>query len=87
MCPFFDNVENLMNFEYSFGLYFHIGKFCSVSIRSLRIISIGLSCVLSLGVNITNYLVLGKTSPVTYQVDLNNSYESNTDNEIRFWVT
>lgn len=28
----------------------------------------GLSCVLALGVNISNYLVLGKTSPLTYQV-------------------
>ena len=27
-----------------------------------------LSCVLALGVNISNYLVLGKTSPLTYQV-------------------
>lgn len=26
------------------------------------------SCVLALGVNISNYLVLGKTSPLTYQV-------------------
>ena len=27
-----------------------------------------LSCVFALGVNISNYLVLGKTSPLTYQV-------------------
>lgn len=26
------------------------------------------SCVFALGVNISNYLVLGKTSPLTYQV-------------------
>lgn len=28
----------------------------------------GISCVFALGVNISNYLVLGKTSPLTYQV-------------------
>lgn len=27
-----------------------------------------MSCVFALGVNISNYLVLGKTSPLTYQV-------------------
>lgn len=26
------------------------------------------SCIFALGVNISNYLVLGKTSPLTYQV-------------------
>jgi len=29
------------------------------------------SCLLALGVNATNYLVLGKTSPLTYQVTIN----------------
>ncbi len=27
-----------------------------------------MSCIFALGVNISNYLVLGKTSPLTYQV-------------------
>jgi hypothetical protein len=30
--------------------------------------STAVSCVFALGVNISNYLVLGKTSPLTYQV-------------------
>jgi len=29
-----------------------------------------LSCVFALGVNISNYMVLGLTSPLTYQVSL-----------------
>lgn len=28
----------------------------------------GISCLFALGVNISNYLVLGQTSPLTYQV-------------------
>eukprot|EP00606_Chrysophyceae_sp_TOSAG23-5_P000656 GSChrysophyteH2.ASY1.ANO1.803.1 assembled CDS len=32
------------------------------------LLRIALSCVFALGVNISNYLVLGKTSPLTYQV-------------------
>lgn len=31
-------------------------------------IYVAVSCLLALGVNISNYLVLGKTSPLTYQV-------------------
>lgn len=52
MCPFFDDVTKLSNFEYTVPCV-------------LRIL---LSCVFALGVNISNYLVLGKTSPLTYQV-------------------
>lgn len=52
MCPMFDNVERLWNFEYTFGL----------------VIRIIVSCCFALGVNISNYVVLGKTSPLTYQV-------------------
>jgi solute carrier family 35, member E3 len=52
MCPMFDDVNALMNFEYSFPCV-------------MRIL---LSCCFALGVNISNYLVLGKTSPLTYQV-------------------
>ena len=52
LCPFFDDVSALINYEYSSGC----------------VIRIVISCVLALGVNISNYLVLGKTSPLTYQV-------------------
>ena len=52
MCPFFDDVTALTNFNYSFGC----------------VSRILISCILALGVNISNYLVLGKTSPLTYQV-------------------
>ena len=30
--------------------------------------TLGISCLFALGVNISNYLVLGQTSPLTYQV-------------------
>ena len=52
MCPFFDDVSLLVKFEYTPKVVFHIG----------------FTCVFALGVNITNYVVLGKTSPLTYQV-------------------
>ena len=52
MCPFFDNIGELYNYEYSSGCLFRI---C-------------LSCFFALGVNISNYYVLGSTSPLTYQV-------------------
>lgn len=52
MCPMFDNVADLVSFEYSSGVVFRI---C-------------MSCIFALGVNISNYVVLGKTSPLTYQV-------------------
>eukprot|EP01041_Mallomonas_annulata_P005772 gene5772-11665_t len=52
MCPFFDDVPALLKHEYTTGC----------------IIRILVSCVFALGVNISNYLVLGKTSPLTYQV-------------------
>lgn len=52
MCPMFDNVTELINYQYTPEVIFHIV----------------LSCVFALGVNITNYMVLGKTSPLTYQV-------------------
>jgi solute carrier family 35 protein E3 len=34
----------------------------------LHALPVVVSCVFALGVNISNYLVLGKTSPLTYQV-------------------
>ena len=52
MCPFFDDTAALSNYVYSQGATTRIG----------------ISCVFALGVNISNYLVLGKTSPLTYQV-------------------
>lgn len=52
MCPFFDDVKALIAFQYTPGC----------------VMRIGVSCVLALGVNISNYVVLGKTSPLTYQV-------------------
>lgn len=52
MCPFFDDLNTLSVFEYTTPVVIHIV----------------ISCVFALGVNITNYLVLGKTSPLTYQV-------------------
>ena len=52
MCPMFDNVTELMNYQYTYGV---VGR-------------ISMSCCFALGVNISNYMVLGKTSPLTYQV-------------------
>jgi solute carrier family 35 protein E3 len=52
MIPFFDNVRYLVQTSFSLSLLNHVLS----------------SCVLALGVNISNYLVLGKTSPLTYQV-------------------
>eukprot|EP01041_Mallomonas_annulata_P005773 gene5773-11666_t len=52
MCPFFDDVPALLKHEYTTGC----------------IIRILVSCVFALGVNISNYVVLGRTSPLTYQV-------------------
>eukprot|EP01033_Poteriospumella_lacustris_P008417 gene8418-6078_t len=52
MCPMFDDIHALSHYTYTWPAVFRIG----------------LSCVLALGVNISNYLVLGKTSPLTYQV-------------------
>lgn len=52
MVPMFDDLRLLHQSEFSATLLTHII----------------LSCFLALGVNISNYLVLGKTSPLTYQV-------------------
>eukprot|EP01039_Chlorochromonas_danica_P010665 gene10665-11832_t len=52
MCPMFDDVYSLSKFQYTLPC----------------VLRIALSCVFALGVNISNYLVLGKTSPLTYQV-------------------
>eukprot|EP00597_Dinobryon_sp_UTEXLB2267_P001617 CAMPEP_0170075670 /NCGR_PEP_ID=MMETSP0019_2-20121128/12773_1 /TAXON_ID=98059 /ORGANISM="Dinobryon sp., Strain UTEXLB2267" /LENGTH=258 /DNA_ID=CAMNT_0010286803 /DNA_START=161 /DNA_END=937 /DNA_ORIENTATION=+ len=52
MCPFFDDLNALSTYVYT----------------TPTVIRISVSCVFALGVNITNYLVLGKTSPLTYQV-------------------
>jgi solute carrier family 35 protein E3 len=52
LCPMFDDLEKLSKFQPTFQC-------------TMRIL---LSCAFALGVNISNYLVLGKTSPLTYQV-------------------
>ncbi len=52
MCPFFDDVDELRAFEFT----------------APCLLRIGLSCVFAIGVNVSNYLVIGKTSPLTYQV-------------------
>ena len=52
MCPIFDDVYKLYNFQYT----------------APCVMRILLSCIFALGVNISNYLVLGRTSPLTYQV-------------------
>lgn len=52
MCPFFDDIYAMPNHVFTQGC----------------INRILISCVFALGVNISNYLVLGKTSPLTYQV-------------------
>ena len=52
MCPMFDNINDLINFEYT----------------TPCVIRIVVSCFFALGVNVSNYVVLGKTSPLTYQV-------------------
>ena len=52
MSPFFDDMDALYAYKYSPGCI-------------LRIL---MSCIFAIGVNITNYVVIGKTSPLTYQV-------------------
>mmetsp|Transcript_9980 Transcript_9980/g.22417 ORF Transcript_9980/g.22417 Transcript_9980/m.22417 type:complete len:345 (+) Transcript_9980:166-1200(+) len=52
MCFLFDDMASLPSF--------HMTPACFCRIA--------LSCLLALGVNVSNYLVLGKTSPLTYQV-------------------
>jgi solute carrier family 35 protein E3 len=52
MCFFFDDMATLPSFKMTLP--------CAVRIS--------VSCCLALGVNVSNYLVLGKTSPLTYQV-------------------
>lgn len=52
LTPFFDDVPALLHVQWSLPLMGWIF----------------LSCILALGVNMSNYLVLGKTSPLTYQV-------------------
>jgi len=52
MSPMFDDWSELVKYEYS----------------NECMIRIGVTCILALGVNISNYIVLGKTSPLTYQV-------------------
>ena len=52
MCAFFDDMSDFSSFVYT--------PEC--------VIRIAVSCFFALGVNISNYLVLGMTSPLTYQV-------------------
>ena len=52
MCPMFDDTTGLAEFVYTPGCVYRIL----------------LSCCFALGVNISNYLVLGKLGPLTYQV-------------------
>eukprot|EP01042_Synura_sphagnicola_P003871 gene3871-4844_t len=64
MCPFFDDVKSLLAYEYSAGCITRIGTAPGRAVLYAPLVS----CVFALGVNISNYLVLGKTSPLTYQV-------------------
>jgi len=52
MIPFFDDIGNLQDVPITIPLFGHLL----------------LSCLFAFGVNVSNYLVLGKTSPLTYQV-------------------
>jgi len=52
MCTFFDDLHAFAHYEY----------------KPETVVRIAVSCCFALGVNISNYLVLGKTSPLTYQV-------------------
>eukprot|EP00605_Chrysophyceae_sp_TOSAG23-4_P002438 GSChrysophyteH1.ASY1.ANO1.2697.1 assembled CDS len=52
LCPFFDDIDDLRRYMFT----------------TPTLLRIMLSCFFALGVNISNYLVLGKTSPLTYQV-------------------
>ncbi|KAJ1418823.1 triose-phosphate transporter family-domain-containing protein [Ochromonadaceae sp. CCMP2298] len=52
MCAFFDDLHAFAHYSYQPDCVFRIS----------------LSCFFALGVNVSNYLVLGKTSPLTYQV-------------------
>ncbi|KAG5176657.1 triose-phosphate transporter family-domain-containing protein [Tribonema minus] len=52
MMPLFDDLTRLSAFELTRPV----------------VVRIAVSCVMALAVNITNYLVLGKTDPLTYQV-------------------
>lgn len=54
MCAFFDDMSDFTSFVYT--------PEC--------VIRIAVSCFFALGVNISNYLVLGMTSPLTYQVPI-----------------
>jgi solute carrier family 35 protein E3 len=52
MCAFFDDMSDFVQYEYSPGC----------------VTRIAVSCFFAIGVNVSNYLVLGMTSPLTYQV-------------------
>jgi solute carrier family 35 protein E3 len=52
LTPIFDDVNAIRHFRYT----------------PILVRDIAASCALALAVNVTNYLVLGKTSPLTYQV-------------------
>lgn len=52
LCPFFDNVPGLLEFEW----------------HALLLRDVLLSCVFAFGVNVSNYMVLRLTGPLTYQV-------------------
>ena len=70
LCPMFDDVQSLLQYEYSTACIVRIGKFWKLILSDIfsYLMVIGISCIFALGVNISNYLVLGKTSPLTYQV-------------------
>lgn len=52
LCPFFDDIYALREFQFT----------------TPCLLRIALSCIFAIGVNVSNYLVIGKTSPLTYQV-------------------
>ena len=73
MCPLFDDVTALQKHSMTSGCMARICMqytlpLCFYLINSIAFLFIVLSCLFALGVNISNYLVLGKTSPLTYQV-------------------
>ena len=69
LCPIFDDVKALMKYEYSPTCLARIGNSHSSTPSFISLFgSLAISCTFALGVNISNFLVLGKTSPLTYQV-------------------
>lgn len=67
LAPFFDNLPEFYAFLRGKALTMADGSE-SPSSNAVVLMWVFMSCLLALGVNVSNYLVLGKTSPLTYQV-------------------